>query len=518
MASEAPSHHPGSAGQGGGGGLTVVNTSAGGAPDGAANAPNSAPPPQTPERIVPRSLLGQALFETFGQTGARLGGIWIAILAVLAVFAPFIASSHPILMRQKGGSLTSPLLSALGPVDVCLVVYFIYAIAVFVRRPGTPVALARLLWPLLALGVVLALARFGIRLLTFSVYRPSWLAGADSVAAAVGWTWVVAVNLLLLLALTAGLIGAALATGSFFRSAGRSMYARGVALAAAVLLVLAALTVNLPPNPVYEQYREWEKAGKLELVVRTLVPFSPNDRLRDQGEAALRPPDRTHWLGTTLYREDVLSRMLHACRVALAIGVIATAIATVIGVAVGGLMGYYSGPVDLLGMRVLEIIEAIPTLILLLIVTVFFGRSLYLMMVVIGLVSWTGDARFIRAEFLKLRNLDFVQAAVAAGLRRSSIIFRHMLPNGVAPVLVNASFGIAGAILLESTLSFLGLGLGPDDSSWGQLLNQARSGGRGFSWWIATFPGAAIFLTVFSYVLIGEAMRDAIDPRLRKRE
>jgi peptide/nickel transport system permease protein len=181
-------------------------------------------------------------------------------------------------------------------------------------------------------------------------------------------------------------------------------------------------------------------------------------------------------------------------------------------------MGYYSGAVDLLGMRILEIIEAIPTLILLLIVTVFFGRSLYLMMVVIGLVTWTPDARFIRAEFLKLRNLDFVHAAVATGLRRGSIIFRHMLPNGVAPVLVNASFGIAGAILLESTLSFLGLGLGPDDPSWGQLLNQARAGGRGFSWWIATFPGAAIFLTVFAYILIGEALRDAIDPRLRKRD
>jgi peptide/nickel transport system permease protein len=140
------------------------------------------------------------------------------------------------------------------------------------------------------------------------------------------------------------------------------------------------------------------------------------------------------------------------------------------------------------------------------------------MMVVIGLVSWTENARFIRAEFLKLRKLDFVQAAVAAGLRRWSIIFRHMLPNGIAPVLVSASFGIAGAILLESILSFLGLGLGPDDPSWGQLLEQARTGGTGFNWWIATFPGMAIFLTVFSYILIGEAMRDAIDPKLQKRD
>jgi peptide/nickel transport system permease protein len=210
--------------------------------------------------------------------------------------------------------------------------------------------------------------------------------------------------------------------------------------------------------------------------------------------------------------------MMYACRVALTIGLISTGIAVAIGVFVGGLMGYFAGVFDLLMMRLIEILEAIPRLILLLIVTVFFGRSLYLMMTVIGLIAWTADARFIRAEFLRLRNLDFVAAAKALGLPLRSIIFRHMLPNGIAPVLVNASFGVAGAILLESTLSFLGLGLGAEDPSWGQLLNQARSGGTGFNWWIAVFPGLAIFFTVFSYVMIGEAMRDALDPKLRKRE
>jgi peptide/nickel transport system permease protein len=210
--------------------------------------------------------------------------------------------------------------------------------------------------------------------------------------------------------------------------------------------------------------------------------------------------------------------MIHACRVALTIGIIATSIAVFIGIVLGGLMGYFAGWVDMFGMRVVEIVQSIPTLILLLIITATYGRSIYLMMTVIGLVSWTANARYIRAEFLKLRKLDFVQAGIASGLPLRSILFRHMLPNGVAPVLVNASFGIAGAILLESTLSFLGLGLGPEDPSWGQLLNQARSGGTGFNWWIATFPGLAIFLTVFAYILIGEAMRDALDPSLRKRE
>jgi len=146
-----------------------------------------------------------------------------------------------------------------------------------------------------------------------------------------------------------------------------------------------------------------------------------------------------------------------------------------------------------------------------------FGPDLYLLMVVIGLTGWTGDARFIRAEFLRLRNQDFVQAATAAGLPLRSVLFRHMLPNGITPVLVSTSFGVASAILLESTLSFLGLG-DPDRPSWGQLLNQARSAGAAITWWIALFPGLAIFLTVFGYNLIGEALRDALDPKLLKRE
>jgi peptide/nickel transport system permease protein len=136
-------------------------------------------------------------------------------------------------------------------------------------------------------------------------------------------------------------------------------------------------------------------------------------------------------------------------------------------------------------------------------------------MVIIGLTSWTSDARFIRAEFLRLRNQDFVQAARAAGLPLRSVIFRHMLPNGIAPVLVAASFGVASAILTESVLSFLGLGL-VQEPSWGGMLNQARGAGGNFSWWIAVFPGTAIFLTVFAYNLIGEALRDALDPKLRK--
>jgi len=145
-----------------------------------------------------------------------------------------------------------------------------------------------------------------------------------------------------------------------------------------------------------------------------------------------------------------------------------------------------------------------------------FGANLYMMMVIIGLTSWVGYAVFIRAEFLRLRQQDFVQAARACGLPLWSILFRHMLPNGVAPVLVSASFGVAGAILAESTLSFLGIGL-VEEASWGKLLNQALGVGGTFYWWIALYPGLAIFLTVFAYNLVGEALRDAIDPHMARK-
>jgi len=284
-----------------------------------------------------------------------------------------------------------------------------------------------------------------------------------------------------------------------------------------VVVLLIRFPIRPPQANVYEEYRQKQSAGQIQAIVPAPIPFSPNDYQRDNPDARLQPPTRAHLMGTEQSGADVFSRMLHASRIALSVGFIATGIAVVIGVFVGGLMGYFAGVVDIMAMRLIEIFEAIPMLILLLTVCAFFGRNLYLMMALIGLLSWTGYARFIRGEFLRLRNQDFVHAARAAGLPLRSIVFRHMLPNGITPVLVNTSFGVASAILIESTLSFLGLGL-VDEPSWGQLLNQARAGGTGFQWWIATFPGMAIFLTVFAYNLIGEAIRDAIDPKLRKRD
>jgi len=278
-------------------------------------------------------------------------------------------------------------------------------------------------------------------------------------------------------------------------------------------MIICPLTVHPPQLVVYEAYRLDQQAGKIERALYAPIAFSPDDHLRDQPDARLTAPSSTHWGGTTSDSADLLSNLIYACRIALSIGFISTGIALILGIIIGGLMGYYVGWVDLLGMRLVEIFDAVPTLLLLLIFVAVFTPNLYIMMAIIGATSWVGYAYFVRAEFLSLRDRDFVHAAKAAGLPLRSILFRHMLPNGLTPVIVSASFGVASAILAESTLSFLGIGL-VGEASWGNLLNQALGEGGTFYWWIALFPGLAIFLTVFAYNLIGEALRDALDPKL----
>jgi len=286
-------------------------------------------------------------------------------------------------------------------------------------------------------------------------------------------------------------------------------------LGSALAAVLVNSFVKPPVLVIYDDFRSTAYT-QVDWKIMPPIPYAPVDYLRDLGSKGLEAPftteGHTHWMGTEENGADVLSRMIHACRISLSIGLIASGIALAIGIVVGGLMGYFSGIVDMLGMRLVEIFEDIPTLFLLLTFVAFFGRSLYMMMVIIGVTGWSGYARYVRQEFLKLRKQDYVQAAVASGLPLTSILFRHMLPNGVAPLLVAVSFGVAGAILSEATLSFLGLGV-VDAPSWGAMLDQAVKSST-FNWWMAVFPGGSIFMTVFAYNLIGEAFRDAIDPRL----
>lgn len=391
--------------------------------------PVAPPPPRS------RSLFRQALRDTWTKVGARIGLTWILLVVTVGVFAPLIANSHPILLKQ-GGLWSSPMLRHMTWVDFTLGTLY-----------------------LLTLGTLLLMRRTSTR--------------------------------------------------------GRLLVIAGGTLFVGLITCFA---VEPPRTLTYSLYREAEAAGETELVLRTFVPYSPNDRFIDRSEPSQNlAPSATHLMGTTANGEDVLSRMIHASRIAVSIGFIATGISFVIGVTIGAVMGYFARSVDMIGMRLIEIFEAIPTLFLLIMLVAFYGRNLYLMMVIIGLVSWTGNARFIRAEFLRLRKMDFVQASIALGLPLRSILFRHMLPNGLTPVLISCSFGVASAILAEATLSFLGLGL-VEEPSWGQMLDQARGVGTSFHWWMAAFPGGAIFLTVLAYNLIGEALRDALDPKLLKRE
>lgn len=454
----------------------------------------SAPDPSRSASTPLRNWLAEALFSTFGRTGARIGAVWIGVIAFCAVFAPFLANSRPLLMKANG-QWSSPLIEELTGVDVTLLaVFFVGLGLMFVRRLTMGQRAMIVLW---VVGLVLPLA-----------YWP----GLISTWQQTEWPWLVRGGLIVVLVMDlVALIGIPMMLEVSWRF--RIIFAL-------VLLPLVITLIVLPPRPtavpIYEQYREMEAAGQIEWVLRTPLPYSPSDRLRDQFDPERphpRAPSLEHPLGTERFGSDILSRMIHASRIAMAIGFISTGIALVIGVIIGALMGYFVGWVDLLGMRLVEVFGAIPQLYLLLTFVAFFGRNLYLMMVIIGLTSWVGDARFVRAEFLRLRQQDFVQAARAAGLPLRSILFRHLLPNALAPLLVSVSFGVASAILAESTLSFLGLGL-VDEPSWGQLLNQAVSAGGGFYWWLATFPGLAIFLTVFAYNLIGEALRDALDPKL----
>ncbi|MBL8746135.1 MAG: ABC transporter permease [Phycisphaerae bacterium] len=249
----------------------------------------------------------------------------------------------------------------------------------------------------------------------------------------------------------------------------------------------------------------------------TLVPFSPNERAGDR-KASFLPPGaaasagRTHLLGTDRHGQDVLSNLIHGSRLAISVGLIAAGLATLIGIVLGAFMGYFGGWVDTILSRLVEVVMGVPLLFVLVLAAGVMPRSIEATMALIACFTWTTAARFTRAEFMRLRNADYVLAARAAGIPMRSLLFRHMLRNAAAPVLIDASFTMATAVVLEATLSYLGLGP-PDRASWGALLASATSDAGEFRWWLAAFPGAAIFLTALSYNIMGESARDELDPR-----
>jgi peptide/nickel transport system permease protein len=254
----------------------------------------------------------------------------------------------------------------------------------------------------------------------------------------------------------------------------------------------------------------------LVFIVALFAPFlSPHDPSAIDIKNILIGPTFSHPLGTDELGRDVLSRMIWGSRVSLKVGFAAVGIATFIGILLGSLAGYYGGVYDMVIMRSVDVMLTIPTIFLILAVVVILEPSIWNIMVVIGLTSWMEPARLIRAEFMSIKEREFVVAARAVGAPDSRIIFRHILPNGLSPLLVSATMGIGGAILIESGLSFLGLGVQPPTPSWGSLLASGKDHIE-IAWWLSAFPGLAILLTVLGYNLLGEGIRDALDPRQRE--
>jgi peptide/nickel transport system permease protein len=231
-------------------------------------------------------------------------------------------------------------------------------------------------------------------------------------------------------------------------------------------------------------------------------------------EAKLKSPSMENLMGTDNLGRDVFSRIVYGGRVSLSVGFIAVGISLLVGVSLGALSGYYGGWLDNLIMRIVEIIYCFPTLFLIMIIITFLGPSIVNVMIIIGLTSWPGLCRIVRAEFLSLRVRDFVTFAKVQCISDTRIIYRHILPNVMGPVLVSATLNVGGAILIESSLSFLGIGVQIPTPSWGNILTVGKNY-VDYAWWLMFFPGIAIFLTVLSFNLIGESLREWMDPKIR---
>lgn len=482
-----------------------------------------------------RGFWADAWSTVFKRPAAVIAMVWLGILTFFAVFAPLLANGHPIWMTWTDTEGVtqgrSPLWRSLSALDLILLATVLVGVPAVVLAPR-PRRGARA-WMVFA-GLLVAIAVFAISTMVQGRLEARAVEDARSTFAAAGDQVVPGTPPLVRRAyggyVIGGVIAACVAAVGIGLPIGLRRTRMVVCLAAAMLAVLA---VGSRWTSNFQRFDSLDRVVSGEIkAVYTLVPWSPGQRFSDLDRkppmssfAELRglPPDspiRGHRfiMGTDAFGGDVLTQILHACRLSISIGVVSTGIALCIGITIGALMGYFGGWVDLLLFRLVEIIMAVPVLFLLIVAVSVLPpefKTTYSIMAIIGCFTWTGMARYTRAEFMRLRNQDFVQAAEATGVPLRSVLFKHMLPNGVAPVLVDASFAVAAAIAIEATLSYLGLG--PTDSpSWGRLLSSAVSSEGVFRWWLAVFPGAAIFFTIISYNLLGETLRDAIDPKLKK--
>ena len=252
----------------------------------------------------------------------------------------------------------------------------------------------------------------------------------------------------------------------------------------------------------------------ISLVVIALVtPFiAPYDYAYQDLAIGASPPSADHLLGTDTLGRDLLTRMMYGSRISLMVGFLATSVALVIGVIWGTIAGFAGGKVDAIMMRIVDTLYGIPFIILIILLMVIFGRNLILLFLAIGAVEWLTMARIVRSQVLNLSKQEFILSAEAMGVNKSSIVFRHLIPNAMGPVIVYATLTVPQIMLLESFLSFLGLGVQPPLSSWGLLIRDGAVSMEEY-WWLLIFPSLAFSLTLFSLNFIGDGLRDAIDPR-----
>jgi peptide/nickel transport system permease protein len=278
-----------------------------------------------------------------------------------------------------------------------------------------------------------------------------------------------------------------------------------------IVVSVALVEIGLAlTHPVNDPTNDRDRPATFKLLPP--IPYSPLESTPDQFSA----PSWKHPCGTDSTGRDIAARMLHGARTSLSIGFVAQSISLLVGVTLGGLAGYYRSWIDIAICRFIEVMDCFPPLLLILVAVSLFQsqNNMFYIMAIIGLTSWTGLARLVRGEFLRLGSQPFPQAARALGAGDFRIIVRHLLPNSLGPILVAATFGVASAILIESSLSFLGFGMQAPTPSWGDILSDARRY-IDFAWWLAFFPGLAILITIMSYNFVGEGLRDAVDPRLK---
>lgn len=278
---------------------------------------------------------------------------------------------------------------------------------------------------------------------------------------------------------------------SLWRDALRRLYKNKPATISALLLGLMVLGALMTP---------------------LIAPYDYEVQNLDLGAT---PPSAAHWLGTDIFGRDLLTQILYGGRISLAVGLVATAVALVIGVSWGAIAGYFGGKIDSIMMRFVDIVYALPFMIFIILLMVVFGRNIVLLFVAIGAVEWLTMARIMRTQVQNLKQQEFVEAAVSLGLSPSSIIFKHILPNAIGPIIVYTTLTIPSVMLLEAFLSFLGLGIQPPQTSWGLLISYGSETMEEYPW-LLIFPGLALTITLFSLNFLGDGLRDALDVRNAK--